>query len=179
MSYYNKETALKQLLDEVQNRRNSYARALRTRKYLLDFIATIPDALFDKLDCFSTNVYSYSDNCSINFYYPWDTKLIKQFREFLQYHGSRILEDDSDDKSRTLINMIKQLPNGFQMNITASFSVSTKGSTCILVPLKTREETRTVVEVYDRICPDGHPELFKKNEDGQLIYIGDSFAPAE
>ncbi|MHA1951265.1 MAG: hypothetical protein ACW987_15530 [Candidatus Thorarchaeota archaeon] len=49
---------------------------------------------------------------------------------------------------------------------------SNDGQVCVLVPIEW--ETQLVAKTYDRLCPEGHPELF--DEDGK--YIGDALFPA-
>jgi len=178
INYYKKEDAIKNILAEVETKKNAYIKALKTRRYLADFMRSIPDEFFPKLNYLSTSVYTYSDMCNISLDFPWDLTLMKEVKNFLKEHSDNVSESDYDDKSRTLLYASIDLDNGYKLEINVTFSVSVEGSTCILVPLETHEETKTVVDLYDRVCPEGHPELFEER-DGQLVYIGDAFAPAK
>lgn len=140
-------------------------------KYFKDRLAVLRLVPVELLPEHTTTSFLWS---SIYIYMPWDVPAFQAFQHAMLERG---FEDyshyDTDDKSSEYHHY--KLP-GSRETIVLVVEAKRKGSKCVLVPIETKQEVKVIT--YDKVCPDGHPELFHKNDKGELEYVGDQLFPA-
>jgi hypothetical protein len=116
---------------------------------------------------------------------PWDWTLIDHYEKKIAKNGFVLTDNWACNDGKDLYHGWRyyyanqdEAKGIFRDYFTIGITVSANhpDSKCVLVPLKT--EMKKVVTAYDHICPDAHPELFKRTEDGKWEYVGDDLFPA-
>lgn len=116
---------------------------------------------------------------NVTVWLPYNPKLIKIAKRHLQdLDCVHIREVDSWNKADLNMYGEKYIDDKNYIDFTFLFIAKSKHSTCVLVPLEQTQTVTKEVRLYDRVCPDSHPDLFKKDEQGNYIYIGDNVFPA-
>jgi hypothetical protein len=143
------------------------------------------DSLPEQITGYASGFFNYMSTSwfSISLNLPYNPKLMQGIRKWIANEKLGFKEKEDQDKS--VISYYIKKPIGqkegesfppFEITMNIRFNPNHADSTCVLVPIETEAQPAKVI-TYDRVCPDSHPQLFKKSEDGKLVYIGDDLFP--
>jgi len=159
-------TKLESIYEEAKKKYDA-ARTLRAGAAAA--IDTIPKDLLEMstYDSIWTRYNNKGYNFSINL--PYSKKLIREAYQKIRRAGwVRYNKNDWTDHMELTFN----LP-GTEHYLSMNFRLNSAGATCVKIPTVVRYvQTQEVVE-SKIVCSDDNPDLFKTNEDGDLVFIGE------
>lgn len=182
---------LQTVLDEVRNKSDEMLLKAKVLGYckneLTNIFMSIPEHIYDKA-IYVDSVTVWNMEVAIGINYPYIQQDINTLKYILTHKLDFIFYHEWENTSKSMITLrykklidygTKEEPFIVTIVFTSMFNAQDENSSCVLVPLEKKKKVVTEVVVYDRICPEGHPDLFKQNEEGKLIYVGDNLFPAE
>jgi len=177
---------MNKLLKELEDKRNR----LKEETEIFDlFTSTLevileefPQEISDKStlnSIYASKRYNELLMIDVTVWLPYIPALINKAKYYLKNIGcTNIEERDSWNKEDLYVNGEKYISEKNYIEFSFLFRGASKSATCILVPLEQKVKREIEVQLYDRICPESHPDLFTKDEQGNYIYIGDNVFPA-
>jgi hypothetical protein len=182
---------LQAVLDEVRNKSDEMLLKAKVVSYCKDELAnilmSIPEYIYDKA-VYVDSVTVWNKEVAIGINYPYIQQDINTLKYILTHKLGFVFDHEWEHISKSMITLrykkeidygTEEEPFVVRITFTGMFNAQDENSSCVLVPLEKKKKVVTEVVVYDRICPEGHPELFKQNEEGKLVYVGDNLFPAE
>lgn len=168
-------TRKKQILEDIERRiedkRQEFVQSFDKADALRKALELIPTRVFDEPITSWFNMEWGMGGLQLNI--PYDLSVYRELQKALEVMGWK--HERSYENNKDVYEYFNHplLPASFSMTI--NLDTQKPGAKCIIVPIEW--ETKTVVKTVDKICPEGHPELFEKKEDGTLEYIGDDLFP--
>ena len=167
-SYKNVINAKAEELDTYKRIESDYYRILNKLKPFIEYSNPDFRLVINDPRCYNNKITIY-----FWAYCPYNMEIKKELDSILSKLGFKFdIETDSEDKATLdnnwMINVDKFVENNifpYYVSVDIEYSALRENSTCVLVPLET--ELVTKVKTYDRICPEGHPEMFDEN--GEFI----------
>ena len=159
-------TVLKDFESDLKVAGRQYRRALGNRKEITNVVRLIPQCVYDN----AVHGWHYAGKpTNLHFVLPWNVSVIKESQFLMENVGFEQFSVSNQETQSYFYYRHSSYP---KFKITLNFNAQTRGSTCVLVPIKWETDTSPKVTAYDKVCPDTHPELFKDGE-----YVGDSVFP--
>ena len=166
-----RKDAHKAINDYLENAKKNLEKAEERYKLAHKIIQTIP------LPIWNLGAWMGWNLDTIYLDLPWDWNKVEEFSKIMKEAGwKQVWEADDVNKENKYFRWRHNDANYSFLCVYVSIKAKHPESKCVLIPLKV--EKKDVVTAYDHICPDEHPELFKTNENGILVYIGDNVFPA-
>jgi len=164
-----KQSYLEQADRHVEAKRGEFIKSFEQAEKFKAFINLIPDELFFQEK--ASNLWTNWGLDGLTLTIPYNLTHFQELKKLLEDAGFK--NTHRNDMNKDVYEYFKHPDN--DMRISIDLDTAKPGAKCVVVPIKW--ETKQVVVATDKICPEGHPELFKKNEDGSYEYIGDELFP--
>lgn len=155
---------------EQRQAEETYLSTLKRFPVMEQFIRRMPEALWNvAVDC-----NAWGDQLSITL--PWNWEVYNPVAEALKEEGLVMTYeyDPAKHGNKAGSHQFTWKLEGYAYGdpyLTIYLDASREGSKCVLVPLEVKEEVVKRILSYERVCPDGHPELF----DEQGNFTGEPF----